>query len=208
MCDRSIPFSVGGVSDMNMMNTGRLHAPGRTTERVVAAWRSGGRSVRLAAAGAWITSATAAYAVVRAPDDPFAFAATGVVLATAAMVDVAEEKLPNALLALAAVVSFAGTLPAWHRNAPSGALVGAALGFLLFGIVWLVRGVGMGDVKMATVVGLSVGSLSPLATPIAIAVGAFTASLCGLLAGRNRMVLGPSLWLGWMVAVVTSNWRW
>jgi hypothetical protein len=66
----------------------------------------------------------------------------------------------------------------------------------------------MGDVKMAGVVGASTASFHLLAAPAAIAVAAFAASAYAVAARRQRLVLGPALWLGWASALLTVTLRW
>jgi prepilin peptidase CpaA len=80
-----------------------------------------------------------------------------VVLLTAACIDVRTRRIPNWLslpFALAGMVF--GTLTA----GASGLLVsleGTALALLLFGWVWVLRGMGMGDLKLAAGVGAWIG---------------------------------------------------
>ena len=125
----------------------------------------------------------------------------GTLLAVAAMVDVREHKLPNRLL-LAGVLTVALVVLAASNVAIA---VSAMLGMLIAGglmmLVRLTRGVGMGDVKMAAVVGASVGAVELMAAPIAIAVAALAAATYGVITRRQRLPLGPALWLGWAVAL-------
>ena len=74
--------------------------------------------------------------------------------------------------------------------------------------VRLARGVGMGDVKMAGVVGASVGPIALFAAPVAVAVAALVAGTYGLVAGRRRLPLGPALWLGWAVSLAAAATGW
>ena len=86
----------------------------------------------------------------------------------------------------------------------AGALV--AGGALL--IVHLGRGVGLGDVKMAAVVGAAAGMVAFAAAPIAIVVAAVSASAYGALARRPSLALGPALWFGWAIAVASASAGW
>ena len=90
------------------------------------------------------------------------------------------------------------------------ALLGMAVAAGLMLLVRLARGVGMGDVKMASVVGASVGAVTNglLAAPIAIAVAALAAATYGLMARRQRLAMGPSLWLGWASAFAFVSIGW
>ena len=129
-------------------------------------------------------------------------AAVGVVLALAALVDVHEHRLPNQLLATASLFVLGGVVLSRDALLLRNSLVGMTFGGGLMLLVRLSRGVGMGDVKMACIVGASAGAATStlLVAPIAIAIAAFSAAVFGLLAKRRRLALGPSLWLGWAAA--------
>ena len=75
------------------------------------------------------------------------------------------------------------------------------LGGGLMLLVRLTRGVGMGDVKMAAVVGASAGAVALMAAPVALAVASFAGATFGVITRRQRLPLGPALWLGWAVAL-------
>lgn len=75
-------------------------------------------------------------------------------------------------------------------------------------VVHLSRGVGLGDVKLAAVVGASCGTSALAAAPLAIAVAAIAAAATGLLTRRTRLPLGPSLWAGWAVATAAAGAGW
>ena len=116
-----------------------------------------------------------------------------------------EFRIPNRLLAAA----LASTLVAALAGGTVGrALLGTVVGGGLVLAVRLARTVGMGDVKMAGVVGASVAHQHLAAAPLAIAVAAFAAASVGVLLGRTRLPLGPALWLGWVVALVLPVGRW
>ena len=176
-------------------------APAGTTDRVVAAWADAHPVTRRAVAAACVTSAALGSAVSAPTTVRWSIAVVGVVLAVAAMVDVQEHKLPNRLL-LGALTSVTVGVLATSNVALA---VSVALGMLLAGglmlLVRLTRGVGMGDVKMAAVVGASVGAVELMAAPIAVAVAAFAAASFGVITRRQRLPLGPALWLGWAVAL-------
>jgi prepilin peptidase CpaA len=137
-----------------------------------------------------------------------AVVAVGVVLVAAAVVDVHERRLPNRLLLFGGSIALAGSALSGDR----ATLVASLLGGMIAGgsmlVVHLTRGVGMGDVKAAAVVGASAGSVVLVASPIAIAVSAVAAAMYGLAAHRVRLPLGPSLWLGWAVALFGTSSGW
>jgi leader peptidase (prepilin peptidase)/N-methyltransferase len=134
-------------------------------------------------------------------------AAVGVILAIAALVDAHEHRLPNQLLAAALMVVGVGVIMSRAATVLRNSFIGMAVAGGLMLMVRLSRGVGMGDVKMAGVVGASVGaSTSTLfAAPIAIALAAFAAAVFGLFANRRRLALGPSLWFGWAAALALAT---
>ena len=175
--------------------------PVLTADRVIAAWVAAGPGIR----GALLCACCARTAVgITMPSPPavrLAAAVTGLLLALAALVDLREHKLPNRLLAVAFLVTAAGALSALDGGLVVSALLGMVLAGGLLLLVRLGRGVGMGDVKMAAVVGASTGSVALVAAPVAIAVAAASAGVFGLLAGRTRLPLGPALWAGWAVAL-------
>ena len=133
------------------------------------------------------------------------------------VVDVAEKRLPNALvypsmivlpvlLTLAAAAS--GAWPAFL-----GGLLGGAALFALYLVLALISpgGIGMGDVKLAAVIGLALGYLGW--TPFL--VGAFGAFLIGGLVSlaalalrrvtlRSSIPFGPSMLAGAFLGVILA----
>ena len=167
-----------------------------TLHRVARAWERTGVPARLG----WCAAAAASVAIATGAGAPPLLTATvGVLLGTAALVDVAEHRLPNQLLLGAAVTAI---LAAVIRGDAAPAVIGAVVAGGLLLAVRLVRGLGMGDVKMAAVIGAAVAPRALVAAPVAIAVAALAAGVTGLVSGRARRALGPALWLGWAVALV------
>lgn len=181
-----------------------------TAERIQRAWWHAHPVVRRATAAALATSVVvpmvwSAHWWLR-----LVVAATGVLLALAALVDVHELKIPNRLLALAALVALAGPVALLDRVVLIRVLVGSAVAGGALLVVSVRRGVGMGDVKMGGVVGGSVGSAALLAPPIAIAIATLCAAVFGVLTRRRRVALGPALWVGWALTLIffsTGWWR-
>lgn len=182
--------------------------PVATGDRVVAAWADAHPVVRRATVAAGVTSAALSTAVAVPTGVRWSIAAAGVVMALAAMVDVHEHKLPNRLLLGALVAVVAGVAASANAEIVMSALVGLVVGGGLMLLVRLTRGVGMGDVKMAGVVGASVGAVNQMAAPIAIAIAALAAALYGLMSRRRRLPLGPALWLGWALALAACVAGW
>ncbi len=146
----------------------------------------------------------------------------------AALVDLHEHRLPNRLLrlstrtvALAAVVIILGRSIAAGRSNGSGlsdlsslsgeafstvALVGigAIGGGLPLLIVLLQRGIGMGDVKLAAVLGAAGGLVHPGVGLATVALMAIAASSYAVIRRQRALALGPWLWGAWVVAVIAA----
>ena len=191
-------------------NPGRrpCRAPVRsTTDRIGIAWHHSQPLARHSLIAACATSVALASMVRNAAIVAGTTATVGVLLAIAAFVDSHERRLPNRLLAVALAVALGGAVLSLASAVVLEAVIGMMIAGALLMCVRLARGVGMGDVKMAAVVGASVGASTTtvLAAPTAIAVAAFTAATYGLVANRRRLPLGPSLWCGWAVTLVASG---
>ena len=139
-----------------------------------------------------------------------------VVLIVLSVIDLRTRLLPNIW-----VTTFAGLGILFHWSA-GGAYLGPAAvmlgGLAGFGTLFAIRAVanhlykqdalGLGDVKLAAVVGASCGTSALAAAPLAIAVAAIAAAATGLLTRRTRLPLGPSLWAGWAVATAAAGAGW
>jgi leader peptidase (prepilin peptidase)/N-methyltransferase len=129
------------------------------------------------------------------------------VLVPVALIDLETRLIPNRITLPAAV----GALVAGALTRPSGVpeqLIagGAAAGFLLVFVLAYPRGMGMGDVKLAGVLGLflgrSVGVAILSGTLIGALAGAVIMARVGVGAGRKTAVpFGPFLALGALVAL-------
>lgn len=177
------------------------HSPLSTLRRVGRAWAAlAARRRRLVIAGtvAVLGLGAAASSVVALP------LATGVVLvgllaAAAAVVDQHEQRIPNTLLttALATVMVVAALESRWTVVAVLVSLTMAAFP------LWAVRygrGLGLGDVKLAAVLGAAVGLVHPFAGLAVVWCAAVASGIFALTTRRNRLVLGPWLWAGYVAA--------
>ena len=182
--------------------------PTFTADRVIDAWAAAGRATRRSLAAACLTTGALAVLLPGPTVTRGALVVSGVLLAMAALVDLHEQRLPNRLLAGALAATTAGALASLQPAVVARSVAGLLLGGGLLLLVRLVRGVGMGDVKMAGVVGASTASFHLLAAPAAIAVAAFSASVLAVATRRQRLVLGPALWLGWASTLLTVALRW
>jgi leader peptidase (prepilin peptidase)/N-methyltransferase len=133
------------------------------------------------------------------------------VLVPAALIDLEHRIIPNRLTALGAVLAIAlGT-----ALDPSGELArlaagAAAGGFLFVAALAYPRGMGMGDVKLAGVMGLFLGSAVAPAMLIGmltgVVVGIVVMARKGVAAGRKTKVpFGPFLALGGIVATFAGS---
>ncbi len=182
--------------------------PALTTDRVVVAWVGAHQVVRRCVIAATVMAGALGSALPVADAVRWSVAVVGAVLALAALVDVHEHKLPNRLVGTAMVVALVGVL----STTTAALLISSVSGMVLAGglmlLVRLTRGIGMGDVKMAAVVGASTGATAVVAAPLAIAIAALVAVVCGVLTHRQRLPLGPALWAGWAIslAAVAAGW--
>jgi len=153
-------------------------------------------------------------AVVLAADGPRELA-LGLLLVTflvpITLIDLDHRRIPNALTApaaLAAAAAIALLEPAWL---PEALIAGAAAGgFFLVSAVLYPRGMGMGDVKLAGVLGLYLGrAVAPalfVALVAGVLVGAAIVVRKGAAEGRRTAVpFGPFLALGAVVALVAGD---
>ncbi len=129
------------------------------------------------------------------------------VLVPVAMIDFDHRIIPNKITlpaAILAIVIGAVTRPA---GLPEQLIAGAAAGgFLLVFVLAYPRGMGMGDVKLAAVMGLFLGrsvAVAILAGVLAATiVGAVVISRVGVSAGRKTAIpFGPFLALGGLFAL-------
>lgn len=189
------------------MNTAdyQLVGPAAPLTRVAQAWNS----ARTGARAAWLAAGVVVMIVAAGSAEPVSTIVTGWCLLAAAMVDVRELGLPNELLLTGGATA---TLGALAVGRVSSALAGGAIAAGLLLWVRVQRGLGMGDVKMGAVIGVSVGASvdapGVLAAPLAIAVAALVAATWGLARRRHRLPLGPALWIGWAVALLLPEGWW
>ena len=127
------------------------------------------------------------------------------------VIDYRHRIIPNRLTYPALIGFPVFVLVGWALGAPLD-LGRAALGFAIYGgglllVALLSRGMGMGDVKLAGVIGVVLGSLGLRYVGVAAGAAIVLGGLGGLLAlllGRSRkdaIPFGPSMAVGAMVAV-------
>jgi leader peptidase (prepilin peptidase)/N-methyltransferase len=129
------------------------------------------------------------------------------IVVPAAVIDLEHRIIPNKITALGAVLAIVLGTALDPAGEPERLIAGAAAGgFLLLAALAYPGGMGMGDVKLAAVMGLFLGSAVAPAILIAliagVLVGAVVISRKGTVEGRKTAIpFGPFLALGALVAV-------
>jgi leader peptidase (prepilin peptidase) / N-methyltransferase len=129
------------------------------------------------------------------------------IVVPAAVIDLEHRIIPNKITALGAVLAIVLGTALDPAGEPERLIAGAAAGgFLLLAALAYPGGMGMGDVKLAAVMGLFLGSAVAPAILIAlisgVIVGAVVISRKGTAEGRKTAIpFGPFLALGALVAV-------
>jgi leader peptidase (prepilin peptidase) / N-methyltransferase len=133
------------------------------------------------------------------------------VLVPAAAIDLEHRIIPNALNAVGALLALGLGTALDPAGEPTRLIAGAAAGgFLLLAALAYPGGMGMGDVKLAGVMGLFLGAAVAPALLIAllsgVLVGAAIVARKGVRAGRKTAVpFGPFLALGGTAAVFAGS---
>lgn len=180
-----------------------------TTSRVHAAWAAltvTGHAIALiiaivllAVAWWWLTTT------------PLALAALGALglLSAAALVDVVEHRLPNALVAAAAIptVVTAGVIAPWSTRPLFAAVAGGAVVGGLLLVLHLVSpaGMGFGDVKAGTVTGAALGLLHTQVPLLALAAASAVTVVWGTATRQRHVPFGPGLVVGAVVAMAAGR---
>jgi leader peptidase (prepilin peptidase) / N-methyltransferase len=163
-----------------------------------------------------VEAATAAlYAAVVAARDDAAGIAIGLILVTAlvpiVLIDLEKRLIPNAITGPAAVAAVVAGLALDVDGVPEQLIAGAAAGgFFLVAVLAYPRGMGMGDVKLAAVMGLCLGKAVAPAILIGLIAGVLVGGVIiarvGARAGRKTAVpFGPFLALGALVALFAGD---
>jgi leader peptidase (prepilin peptidase)/N-methyltransferase len=128
----------------------------------------------------------------------------------AAMVDVVEHRLPDALVGAAVAPVIVAMGWGWVTG-DAAVTTGAALGAAVVGGPLLVThlvspaGMGFGDVKAGTVLGAALGLVSVQVAVLALVLGLAGAAASALAMRRRSIALGPGLVAGAAVALVVAN---
>jgi leader peptidase (prepilin peptidase)/N-methyltransferase len=133
------------------------------------------------------------------------------IMVPAALIDIEYRIIPNRLTALGAVLAIVIGLVLDPAGEPERLIAGAAAGgFLLVAALAYPGGMGMGDVKLAAVMGLFLGRSVAAAILIALLAGVLLGAVIiarkGAQEGRKTAVpFGPFLALGAVVAVYAGE---
>ena len=131
-----------------------------------------------------------------------------------AWIDVREHRLPNMWVLPGYIVLLIGLGGVWVSSGEFPALaVGSAIAYFAFMfLLSLIGGMGMGDVKLAGVLGGAAGLLGLTAAVLSPVVGFIAGGVISLVfmvatkAGRKaRIPFGPFMLLGFWVAVALSG---
>lgn len=128
-----------------------------------------------------------------------------------ALIDLEHQRIPNVLTGLGAVVAVVLVTGLEPDRLPAHLIAGAAAGgFLLLAVLAYPSGMGMGDVKLAAVLGLFLGRAVAPAMLVALlagtVAGAAVMARVGVHAGRRtRIPFGPFLALGGLVGVLAGD---
>lgn len=134
-----------------------------------------------------------------------------VVLVPVALIDLEYRIIPNKITLPAALAAIGIGLATRPSGVPEQLIAGAAAGgFLLIFALAYPRGMGMGDVKLAAVLGLFLGRSAAVALLVGVAaamvVGAVVMARVGIAKGRKTAVpFGPFLALGGVVALLAGS---
>ena len=137
-------------------------------------------------------------------------AALAATLATITLTDLEHRRIPNVVLIVSALIGVA-LLALGARNALTDHLIAAAAAFGALFLVALAypRGMGMGDVKLAGVMGLYLGKAVAPALLIGFAAGALYGLALiarhGADARKQAVPFGPFLALGGIVALFVGD---
>jgi leader peptidase (prepilin peptidase)/N-methyltransferase len=132
------------------------------------------------------------------------------ILVPVALIDLDHRIIPNKITLPASVAAVAIGLTLRPSAVPEQLIAGAAAGgFLLVFLLLYPRGMGMGDVKLAAVLGLFLGRSVAVAVLVSVLVGAVFGTVVmarlGVKQGRKTAVpFGPFLAFGGVVALLVG----
>lgn len=108
---------------------------------------------------------------------------TLIVLAVATITDLRSRRIPNWLVLPFLLAGFA--VSGWLQGVPGvvKSLEGLAVGALLFGVLSLMGGMGMGDVKLCAAIGVWIGPSQMLTALVVTGIAGGVIAVCWAIAG-------------------------
>jgi leader peptidase (prepilin peptidase) / N-methyltransferase len=218
--ERSLPSATAGslgepgdgMEDSTLTAQGRAESlDGAAARRVLAAWITVGLRGQVAGIAGIVAAMAAAAAWI-----PQSRAATGTAIAllalsAAALVDVVEHRLPNALVGVAVIPVLLAAATAWITG-PTDVVRSALIGTVLLGGPLLLThlaspsGMGFGDVKAGAVLGAALGLVNAQIAVLALFLGLSGAAGWAVAGRRRSIALGPGLVAGAVVALTVARW--
>lgn len=171
------------------------------------AWMTARTRSRGAAIGAGVFASVGIAAATSSGGGQLA-AVAAVGLGAAAGVDLVERRIPTAVAHTTTGVSALGLAASaqadsrWHVLA--AALAATAVVVAVYAVLWLVGGVGFGDVRLAAAtLSAGTGGLAYVSGMVLVPMALIgVAGLVRVAVGRRGpLPLGPALWAGWMLQV-------
>jgi hypothetical protein len=176
-----------------------------TLERVEQAWSALAPTRRrlVVLGGVAVVAVGVAAAIVLSLSLAAAIVLVGFLAGAAAVVDQHEHRLPNTLVgtAMCAVLVAAVIDGGWTLVDVAVSLAMAAFP------LWAVRygkGLALGDVKFAAVLGAAAGLVHPFAGLLVAWCATLAAGVFALSTHRGRLALGPWLWAGYVAAAAAA----
>jgi leader peptidase (prepilin peptidase) / N-methyltransferase len=176
-------------------------APIPITDRITSAWRAASTlrqvqalsGVALGGLVAWAATSIAPVATV------VTLAIVSTLAGVAALVDLHEHRIPNVLLLIAlGVVAIAAGVGGLRTS--TDVVIGLFIAAVPLFVVRYGRGLAMGDVKFAAVLGAAGGLLHPFAGLVVVWFAALSSGLYAVVRHRSKLALGPWLWAGYVSA--------
>jgi len=171
------------------------------------AWRATGPGGRVLSAATAVAALALTASWASSSGAALATGASIAILTIAAVVDAAVHRLPNAVVAAAAVPILLALALVWSGDLVRSAAAGAALlgGPLLVTHLIAPSGMGFGDVKGAVVLGAALGLIAAPLAALALVLGLLAAATFGLLRRARTVALGPALVAGAVLALVLGR---
>lgn len=193
---------------------GALTTSAPTFRGVLATWRGAWHASTTCAQSAAVATLIGLIAIAAVHRDATIISAVGLaLLIPAGLVDVIERRLPNRMVATAALAlcaaiaaSVSGVLPAlpggWLGNITIG--VGFMAGPLFALHLISPASMGFGDIKVGIVLGASLSVVDPQLALLGLFIASGGTAVVGLASRQRHIAFGPGLILGSVIALAAS----